>query len=178
MSFAIVSTAAGGLALFLLAMLMMTEGLKAFGGSGLRRLLGRWTSTPVRGVAAGMLVTALVQSSSAVTVAAIGFVNAGMLTLRQALGVIFGTNVGTTMTGWLVSLVGVGFKIDFFALPLIALGVTLRLMAGGKRTQGLGDALFDDLSRLRRLIQQWTKARAALSAGNGPPLVSLYDEIE
>ncbi|GMV44906.1 MAG: hypothetical protein AMXMBFR66_03040 [Pseudomonadota bacterium] len=141
MSFSTASMAAGGLALFLLAMLMMTEGLKAFGGSGLKRLLGRWTSTPLRGVAAGMLVTALVQSSSAVTVAAIGFVNAGLLTLRQALGVIFGTNVGTTMTGWLVSLVGVGFKIDAFALPLIAVGVALRLLAAGKRAQGLGDAV-------------------------------------
>lgn len=141
MSFSTVSTAAGGLALFLLAMLMMTDGLKAFGGSGLRRLLGRWTSSPLRGVAAGMLVTALVQSSSAVTVAAIGFVNAGLLNLRQALGVIFGTNVGTTMTGWLVSLVGVGFTIDAFALPLVAVGVALRLLATGKRSQGLGDAV-------------------------------------
>lgn len=141
MSFSTVSMAVGGLALFLLAMLMMTEGLKAFGGSGLRRLLGRSTSSPLRGVATGMLVTALVQSSSAVTVAAIGFVNAGLLNLRQALGVIFGTNVGTTMTGWLVSLVGVGFKIDAFALPLIAVGVALRLLAAGKRGQGLGDAL-------------------------------------
>jgi phosphate:Na+ symporter len=141
MNFTTAATAAGGLALFLLAMLMMTEGLKAFGGGRLKRLLGRWTSTPLRGVAAGILVTALVQSSSAVTVAAIGFVNAGMLTLRQALGVIFGTNVGTTMTGWLVSLVGVGFRIDAFALPLVAVGVALRLLAAGKRVQGLGEAL-------------------------------------
>lgn len=106
MNYTLISTAAGGLALFLLAMLMMTDGLKAFGGSGLKRLLGRGTSSPARGVIAGMLVRALVQSSSAVTVATIGFVNAGVLTLRQALGVIFGTNVGTTVTGWLVSLVG------------------------------------------------------------------------
>jgi len=141
MNFATVSTAAGGLALFLLAMLMMTDGLKAFAGSGLKRLLGRWTSTPLRGVASGILVTAVVQSSSAVTVAAIGFVNAGLLSLRQALGVIFGTNVGTTMTGWLVSLVGFGFRIDIFALPLLAAGVALRLAASAKRTQGLGDAL-------------------------------------
>ncbi|MBS3935837.1 MAG: Na/Pi cotransporter family protein [Sulfuritalea sp.] len=135
------SMAAGGLALFLLAMLMMTEGLKTYGGRGLKRLLGRWTSTPLRGVAAGVLVTALVQSSTAVTVSTIGFVNAGLLNLRQALGVVFGTNLGTTMTGWLVSLVGFGFKIDAFALPLIAIGVAWRLIAGGKRHQGLGEAL-------------------------------------
>jgi phosphate:Na+ symporter len=134
-------TAAGGLALFLLAMLMMTDGLKTFAGAGLRHMLARWTATPLRGVFAGIAVTALVQSSSAVTIATIGFVNAGMLTLRQALGVVFGTNVGTTMTGWLVSLVGFGWKIDNLALPLLTLGVVLRLTAGQHRWRGLGDAL-------------------------------------
>jgi phosphate:Na+ symporter len=133
--------AAGGLALFLLAMSMMTEGLKAFAGGGLKRLLSRWTSTPLRGVFVGVLVTGIVQSSSAVTVATIGFVNAGVLTLRQALGVVFGTNVGTTITGWLVSLVGFGFKIESFALPILALGVALHLAAPGRRPQGLGEAL-------------------------------------
>jgi phosphate:Na+ symporter len=82
-----------------------------------------------------------VQSSSAVTVATIGFVNAGLLTLRQALGVIFGTNVGTTMTGWLVSLVGFGFKIETFALPILTVGVALRVAAPGRRAKGLGEAL-------------------------------------
>lgn len=134
-------TAAGGLALFLLAMLMMTDGLKTFAGAGLRRMLGQWTSTPLRGVLAGIAVTALVQSSSAVTIATIGFVNAGMLTLRQALGVIFGTNVGTTMTAWLVSLVGFGWKIDNLALPLLTLGVVLRLTTDQSRWRGLGEAL-------------------------------------
>lgn len=141
MDFSIVTNALGGLALFLLAMLLMTEGLNVFAGSGLKQLLGRWTSTPLRGVFAGILVTGVVQSSSAVTVATIGFVNAGVLTLRQALGVIFGTNVGTTMTGWLVSLVGFGFKIEAFALPILTLGVMLRLGCSGKRCQGLGMAL-------------------------------------
>lgn len=141
MTVAIVLNALGGLALFLLAMLMMTEGLKVFAGKGLKQLLGRWTSTPVRGVFAGILVTGLVQSSSAVTVATIGFVNAGVLTLRQALGVIFGTNVGTTMTGWLVSLVGFGFKIEAFALPILTAGVVLRLTSSSARLRGLGEAL-------------------------------------
>ncbi|MCC7414272.1 MAG: Na/Pi cotransporter family protein [Gammaproteobacteria bacterium] len=141
MNLQIALNAAGGLALFLLAMLMMTEGLKVFAGRGLKQLLGRWTSTPVRGVFAGMLVTGVVQSSSAVTVATIGFVNAGLLTLREGLGVIFGTNVGTTMTGWLVSLVGFGLRIEAFALPMLTVGVVLRLMAQSKRRQGLGEAL-------------------------------------
>ncbi|HUG72829.1 MAG TPA: Na/Pi symporter, partial [Steroidobacteraceae bacterium] len=131
----------GGIALFLLAMLMLTEGLKVFAGSQLRQLLAGWTSTPLRGVFTGVLVTAAVQSSSAVTISTIGFVNAGVLTLRQALGVIFGANVGTTITGWLVSLVGFGWKIESLALPLLAAGVALRLLASRRRLQGLGEAL-------------------------------------
>ncbi|MFA6823553.1 MAG: Na/Pi symporter, partial [Geobacter sp.] len=87
------------------------------------------------------LVTGLVQSSTAVTVAVIGFVNVGLMGLRQGLGVVFGTNVGTTVTGWLVSLVGFGFKIENFALPILALGVALRLGASSRRNQGLGEAL-------------------------------------
>jgi phosphate:Na+ symporter len=165
--------AAGGLALFLLAMQMMTEGLKAFAGGGLKRLLGRWTSSPARGVLAGILVTGLVQSSSAVTVATIGFVNAGLLTLRQALGVVFGTNVGTTMTGWLVSLVGFGFKIESFALPILALGVVLRLAAAGKRPRGLGEALagfglfFLGLGVLKGAFAGLADAYGASVAGGG-----------
>jgi len=131
----------GGLALFLLAMEMMTDGLKSFAGQPLKHLLGQWTRTPLRGLAAGVLITAIVQSSSAVTVATIGFVNAGLLTLTQSLGVVFGANVGTTMTGWLVSLVGFGFKIEAFALPILALGVALKLASTGPRYRSLGQAL-------------------------------------
>ncbi|HQB39066.1 MAG TPA: Na/Pi cotransporter family protein, partial [Deltaproteobacteria bacterium] len=137
----IIMNTIGGLALFLLAMMMMTDGLKVFAGSGLRKLLSQFTSTPLKGVFAGILVTGLVQSSGAVTVAIIGFVNAGMMTLRQALGVVFGSNVGTTMTGWLVSLVGFGLNIEAFAMPLLALGVGLRVGSSGKRYRGLGEAL-------------------------------------
>ncbi len=163
----------GGLALFLLAMLMMTEGLKVFAGGALKQLLENWTSTPLRGVFSGMLVTGVVQSSSAVTVATIGFVNAGMLTLRQALGVIFGTNVGTTMTGWLVSLIGFGFKIELFALPILTVGVAFRLLAPGKRQQGLGIALagfglfFLGLSILKEAFGGVAESYGAGIAGNG-----------
>lgn len=131
----------GGLALFLLAMEMMTNGLKNFAGHHLRHLLGQWTRTPLRGVAAGVLITGLVQSSSAVTVATIGFVNAGLLNLTQSLGVVFGANVGTTMTGWLVSIVGFGFKIEAFALPILALGVAMKLIAPDIRYKSLGQAI-------------------------------------
>jgi len=133
--------AAGGLALFLLAMAMMTDGLRQFGGAGLKALLERSTATRLRGMAAGAVVTALVQSSSAVTVATIGFVNAGVLGLPHALGVVLGASLGTTITGWLVSLVGFGFKIQALALPILAVGVALKLVAPGRRLQGLGQAL-------------------------------------
>jgi phosphate:Na+ symporter len=87
------------------------------------------------------VVTGLVQHSGAVTVAVIGFVNAGLMTLRQALGVVFGTNIGTTMTAWLVSLVGVGLNIEALVMPLLALGVALRFGVANKQWQGLGQAL-------------------------------------
>lgn len=130
----------GGLALFLLAMEMMTDGLKNFAGHHLKHLLGQWTRTPLRGLGAGILTTGLVQSSSAVTVATIGFVNAGLLNLTQSLGVILGANVGTTMTGWLVSLVGFDLKIEAFALPILALGVAVKMMASSPRYKSLGQA--------------------------------------
>jgi phosphate:Na+ symporter len=132
---------AGGLGLFLLGMWLMTDGLKLAAGRALQDILGRWTRTRFRGLLAGAFITSVVQSSSAVTVAAIGFVNAGLLTLAQAVWVIFGANVGTTMTGWLVALVGFNFNIDAFALPLLGLGMLLRLTGGGARRGALGTAL-------------------------------------
>lgn len=131
---------AGGLGLFLLGMWLMTEGLKLAAGHALERILGTWTRTRLRGLLAGILVTALVQSSSAVTVAAIGFVNAGLLTFSQTVWVIFGSNVGTTMTGWLVALVGFKLRIEAFALPLIGLGMVLRLTGEDTRRGALGTA--------------------------------------
>lgn len=131
----------GGLALFLLAMAMMTEGLKTYAGHQLKRLLEKFTSTPVRGVIAGFVVTALVQHSGAVTVAAIGFVNAGLMSFRQALSVVFGTNIGTTMSAWLVSFAGVDSNLQAFAMPLLAVGIAVRFGVANKRWQGLGQAL-------------------------------------
>ena len=86
-------------------------------------------------------MTGIVQSSSAVTVATIGFVNAGIVTLYQALGVIYGANVGTTMTGWLVSLVGFNIKIEALALPIVGVGAALRLLARNERSGSFGLAL-------------------------------------
>lgn len=131
----------GGLGLFLLAVTMITDGLKLAARDTLKDILGRYTSTPLRGVASGLLVTAVVQSSSAVTVATIGFVNAGLLNLGQSLGVVYGANIGTTMTGWLVATVGFGFKLDALALPLIGLGMLGRLFGTSTRLGAVGEAV-------------------------------------
>jgi phosphate:Na+ symporter len=132
---------AGGVGLFLLGMAMMTDGLRLAAGPALERILAQATRTRWHAFGSGVLVTALVQSSSAVTVAAIGFVNAGLLGLGGALWVLFGANVGTTMTGWIVALVGLKFKIEALALPLVGLGAALRLTGQGSRRAPLGDAL-------------------------------------
>lgn len=131
----------GGLGLFLVGMWLMTEGLKVAAGPSLKMLLERWTDSRAKGLATGFALTALVQSSSAVTVAAIGFVNAGVLTLGQAIWVIFGSNVGTTMTGWIVATVGLNVNIEFLALPLIGLGMIVRLIWSGAARGALGEAI-------------------------------------
>jgi phosphate:Na+ symporter len=132
----------GGVGLFLLGMNLLTDGLKLAAGDGLRAILRRWTGTPVRGLSAGAMLTGLVQSSSAVTVATIGFVNAGLLTLNQSVWVIFGANIGTTMTGWLVSLIGLKIDVGAMALPFIGIGMLGRLVAASRpRASGIGQAI-------------------------------------
>ena len=137
----IIGTFIGGLGLFLLAVSMITDGLKLAAGDALRDILERYTSTRLRGVASGILVTATVQSSSAVTVATIGFVNAGLLTLNQSLGVIYGANIGTTMTAWIVAIIGFSFKIEALALPMIGIGMLARMIRPNTRLAQFGEAL-------------------------------------
>ena len=136
-----IGTLFGGIGLFLLGMTLMTDGLKLAGGSALKHLLADWTSTRLRGLLSGIFITSLVQSSSAVTIATIGFANAGLLTLGAAIWVIFGANIGTTVTGWLVALVGLNFKVESLALPLVGLGAMLHLLARRTRAKSLGTAL-------------------------------------
>lgn len=126
-------TAAGGLGLFLLGMTIMTDGLRTLAGDTIRHILMRFTRSPLSGAATGAAATALLQSSSATTVAAVGFVSAGLLTFPQALGIIFGANIGTTITGWLVALLGFKLKIGTFMLPAILAGVLLKLFSSGRR---------------------------------------------
>ena len=124
--------ALGGVGLFLIGMTMLTDGLKALSGDALRRILARETRTPLRGAIAGALTTAVIQSSSATTVTAVGFVGAGLLTFTQGVGIILGANIGTTMTGWLVSLFGFKLKIGALAFPLVFGGALTRLLGSGR----------------------------------------------
>lgn len=124
--------AAGGLGLFLLGMVIMTEGLRALAAERIRAALMRFTRTPTSGAVTGAISTAILQSSSATTVAAVGFVGAGLMTFSNALGIIFGANLGTTVTGWLVALVGFKLDLGLLALPLVLLGALLKLFAKGR----------------------------------------------
>lgn len=141
MNFSIVTGLAGGIGLFLLGMRLLTDGLKLAAGSSLRRILTASTRTPLVAIVSGAFLTSLVQSSSAVTVAIIGFVNAGIMDLFQAVSLVYGTNLGTTMTGWLVSLVGFHINIQLFALPAVGLGMFLRILSHGGRVSAMGDVL-------------------------------------
>lgn len=140
-SFITIGMLLGGLGLFLLAVKFITDGLKLASGHTLLSRLSKWTRSPVYGILTGLTITAIVQSSSAVTVATIGFVNAGLITLYQALGIVFGTNIGTTMTAWLVAIIGYKFNVDVFALPMIGLGVFLQLTNSNTRRASFGMAL-------------------------------------
>ena len=122
----------GGVGLFLLGMTVMTDGLKALAGSALRTVLGKAAATPLSGAFWGAVVTLLVQSSSAVTMTTIGLVSAGLLTFPQGLGLVFGANVGTTGTAWLVALIGVRVSLSTYALPLIFVGALTKVLAGGR----------------------------------------------
>jgi phosphate:Na+ symporter len=126
---AMVTNLLGGIGLFLLGMILMTDGLKALAGDALRQVLDRFVQGPLSALVSGAAATVLVQSSSATTLTTIGFVSAGLLTFPQAVGVIFGANLGTTSTGWIVSLLGLKLSIGVVALPLVGLGALARLLA-------------------------------------------------
>jgi len=130
----------GGVGLFLLGMSVMTAGLKGLAGSGLRAALSNAAATPLRGAFWGGVATLLVQSSSATTMTTIGLVSAGLLTFPQGLGLVFGANVGTTGTGWLIALIGVRVSLTAAALPMIFIGALIKLLGRG-RVSAAGAAL-------------------------------------
>lgn len=116
----------GALGLFIFGMKVMSEGIQRVAGSKLRQILGAMTSNRVKGVFTGFATTAIIQSSSATTVMVVSFVNAGLLKLREAIGVIMGANIGTTVTAWLIAIFAFGkFKIAEIALPIIAIAFPL-----------------------------------------------------
>ena len=130
----------GGVGLFLLGMSVMTGGLKALAGSGLRTTLPKAAATPLSGTFWGAFVTLIVQSSSATTMTTIGLVSAGLLTFSQGLALVFGANIGTTGTGWLVALIGVRVSLTAAALPMIFVGALIKLLGRG-RVSAAGGAL-------------------------------------
>jgi phosphate:Na+ symporter len=130
----------GSLSLFLFGMKTMSEGIQKLAGDKMRTILSAMTSNRFMGVLTGFLVTTLVQSSSASTVMFVSFVNAGLLNLTQAVGVIMGANIGTTTTAWIISLLGFKVSISAYSLPLIAISFPL-LMMSRERLTSLGETL-------------------------------------
>ncbi|NLB51343.1 MAG: Na/Pi cotransporter family protein [Syntrophomonadaceae bacterium] len=126
----------GGLGLFLFGLKFMSGALQEVAGDRMRTILEQGTKSPIRGVITGMTVTALIQSSSAATVLTVGLVNARLLTLKQAIGVIMGANIGTTVTVYLI-----GFNLQAYVLPIIAVGVITFMFAKNKKAQLIGQAI-------------------------------------
>lgn len=120
-------TLTGALVLFLYGMKVMSESLQKLAGRNMRKILARITSKPSRGILTGFLITSLIQSSSATTVLLVSFVNAGLVSFAESIGIIFGANIGTTITAWLISLVGLGNQLSIYSiiLPLVALSLPL-----------------------------------------------------
>ncbi len=131
----------GSLGLFLYGMKIMSEGLQKVAGDRLRSILTAMTTNRVTGVLTGVLITALIQSSSATTVMVVSFVNAGLLTLAESISVIMGANIGTTVTAWIISIFG--FKVDMsaFALPLLAIALPL-IFSGKSHRKSVGEFIF------------------------------------
>ncbi len=127
----------GGLGIFLFGIKYLGDGLQKAAGNRLREILNRFTSTPFRAVLAGIIVTGLIQSSSGTTVLAVGLVSAGFMTLRQAIGVIMGANVGTTVTAFII-----GFNLSAYALPIIGAGAILLFFSKRTSLQSIGQILF------------------------------------
>jgi len=147
----------GALGFFIYGMKIMSEGIQKAAGNGMRKILSTMTKNRYMGVFTGFLVTCLVQSSSASTVMAVSFVNAGLLSLVESAGIMLGANIGTTITGWLVAVLGFKVKIAALALPLLAFGVPMMFMKRN-RTKSIGQfivgfaILFWGLSELKHAV--------------------------
>lgn len=127
----------GGLGIFLFGIKFMGDGLQKIAGDGLRNLLDKFTTNPFLGVLTGMVVTILIQSSSSTTVLTVGLVSAGFMTLRQAIGVIMGANIGTTVTAFII-----GIDLEAYALPILFIGTVLIFFFKNKKTNNIGQTFF------------------------------------
>ncbi|MDX1295745.1 MAG: Na/Pi symporter [Sulfurimonadaceae bacterium] len=131
---------AAGVAIFMVGMVFLEDGFKRFAGGMLEEFLKRTTDTLMKAIFSGFFVTSIVQSSSLVAVIAISFLSAELIGLAQAIGIIFGSNIGTTTTAWIIAAFGVKVKIAYYAMPMIVFGVALRFF-NGKTAQGFGPVL-------------------------------------
>ena len=147
----------GALGFFIYGMKVMSDGIQKAGGSKMRQILGGMTSNRYFGVLTGFLITALLQSSSATTVMTVSFVNAGLLTLVESAGVMMGANIGTTITAWIISILGFKVKMSAIALPIIAFGMPM-MFARKTKTKNWGEflvgfaLLFIGLSELKNAV--------------------------
>ncbi len=135
-AFTIIYTLLGGLGIFFFGMKFMSDGLQAVAGDVIRKIINSLTSNRIMAVGVGLLVTCIIQSSSVTTVMTVGFVNAGLMNLTQAIGVIFGANIGTTITGWIISV-----KVDKYGLLLVGLGFIPGLFSRSEKWQHLGKSV-------------------------------------
>lgn len=135
-AFTIIYTLLGGLGIFFFGMKFMSDGLQAVTGDVIRKIINSITSNRFMAVGVGLLVTCIIQSSSVTTVMTVGFVNAGLMNLTQAIGVIFGANIGTTITGWIISV-----KVDKYGLLLVGLGFIPGLFSKSEKWQHIGKAV-------------------------------------
>ena len=161
-------TLVGALGMFLYGMNLMSEGLQKAAGDRLRKFLEAMTSNRFKSVATGLTITSIIQSSSATTVMVVGFVNAGLLALTQAIGVIMGANIGTTVTAWLISLLGFKADISILAVPLMALGFVMSI-SKRERNKNLSEfiigfaLLFLGLSLMKESVPDLNKTPEVLS---------------
>ncbi len=163
-----VFTLLGALGMFLYGMNLMSEGLQKAAGDRMRRFLEAMTSNRFKSVTTGLIITSIIQSSSATTVMVVGFVNAGLLALNQAIGVIMGANIGTTVTAWLISLLGFKADISILAVPLMAVGFIMSI-SKRERNKNLSECiigfalLFLGLSLMKESVPDLSKTPEVLS---------------
>jgi len=169
----------GGLGLFLLGMIILTDSLQDLAGDAIRKALMRFTKSPFSGAVTGATGTAILQSSSATTVAAVGFVGAGLMTFPEALGIIFGANIGTTIKGWMVAVLGFKFQLGTYVLPLIFVGAILRLFAKGRLAAiGLAIAGFSLIFVAITMMQQGMSGMEGVITPDMLPPDSLFGRLQ